>query len=92
MESTMRKMLLAVAAAVLIAAPAVAQAAERGAGNRYAVHRSHVSAGARAPLSGAAYGASARSPVLVPGSGYRWPGALYDADGRYIDQNAPGRW
>lgn|SRR5262245_58697102 len=26
------------------------------------------------------------------GNGVRWPGAKYDADGRYIDQNSPGRW
>jgi hypothetical protein len=26
------------------------------------------------------------------GAGYRIPGAKYDADGRYIDENSPGRW
>ena len=30
-----------------------------------------------------------RTPALT---GYRLPGAKYDADGRFIDQNSPGRW
>ena len=42
--------------------------------------------------------AHAQSPVetfsAAPafGNGYRRPGAKYDADGRFIDQNSPGRW
>jgi hypothetical protein len=40
---------------------------------------------------------SARSPQAAfapaPAFGtYRWPGAKYDADGRFVDQNSPGRW
>ena len=34
--------------------------------------------------------AFARTPAF--GTGYRWPGAKYDADGRFVDQNSPGRW
>jgi hypothetical protein len=42
--------------------------------------------------------AYAQSPAeAFPGSptfgyGYRWPGQKYDAEGRFIDQNSPGRW
>ncbi len=32
------------------------------------------------------------SAVPAFGNGYRRPGAKYDADGRFIDQNSPGRW
>jgi len=51
--------------------------------HRYTTRRfSPAGAYARVPQAGA--------PAL--GGGYRWPGAKYDADGRFIDQNSPGRW
>jgi len=31
-----------------------------------------------------------RAPAFA--TGYRWPGARYDAYGYYIDPNSPGRW
>jgi hypothetical protein len=56
----------------------------QGALNAYA--RNH----GRAARQGTPYDAYAQTPDLR--SGYRWPGAHYDAEGRFIDENSPGRW
>jgi hypothetical protein len=96
LERDMKTMLLATAALVMVASPALAQPYNPD-GAAYAsqrtkrIHSSHAGANrARAVQQGTPYGAYARTPGFTPA--YRWPGARYDEYGYYIDPNSPGRW
>jgi hypothetical protein len=95
LEHDMKKILLAAAALVMIAAPALAQSynpdsAAYASQRSKRIHSSHAGPNrARAVQPRAPYGAYARSPGFT--YGYRWPGARYDEYGYYIDPNSPGR-
>jgi opacity protein-like surface antigen len=98
LEHDMKKILLAAAALVMIAAPALAQSynpdsAAYASQRSKRIQSSHAGPNrARAVQPRAPYGAYARSPGFTNGySGYRWPGARYDEYGYYIDPNSPGR-
>jgi Ni/Co efflux regulator RcnB len=83
----MKKLIVAVVLATVVAAPAFARqpSAKADSGNiagafsarsQVAPRHSH---GVRQPRGHDAYG-------------QRWPGAAYDENGYYIDPNSPGRW
>ena len=102
------KRILVAAALVAIASPALAQSydPDLGSGNLDAAayaSDSHAQANNRthpvrhrtvrraSPSQAYAQVPQAAVPPAFA-TGYRWPGASYDAYGYYIDPNSPGRW
>jgi hypothetical protein len=101
METEMKKTLLATAAIVFaFAAPALAQSYDPDLGSDASdagdvidgdrtIYRRPVR---RAPSKAYAQSPGKAVPPNTPFGGYRWPGALYDEHGYYIDPNSPWRW